>query len=382
MATIRPLQMAPVNFGDSNALTQAAQRLLLGGAQGITDAFGDYRQAVVDRNTANAINLLTGATSRDDLTQRQGQVANILAAAGGDINNEAVQRVQQTLPDTLINRELNQNRLTQFEDQQHDTPLLNQAMSLMAAGDMAGGRNLLSQVRGDASSALTFGAGREDAAAKLALERQQLGIQAAGLRLRQQAATDRATQASRMNTQLQTLLKQALGDSTAASQASTQAGAKEANARLTDAEKNNPLNNPKADTATTVKTLDDQYNHWWLPSSNRGTTLMRMIDQLDPDNSLNASQRNNLLGIMNTAFENAPSNSNPDLAAMTRGREVIDELGRTQTQRLENTQSVINQRLASQRARTVLLLQNLLGNSNGSTNPLLLQQLIQPDQEE
>ena len=111
---IRAQQLAPVNYGDSNQLLQAAQRLIMQGAGGITDTFGQYRQNVVDRNTANAVNLLTGAQSVDDLNQRQGQVAGILAAANGDINNEAVQRAQLTMPDTLLGRQLNTNRLTEF----------------------------------------------------------------------------------------------------------------------------------------------------------------------------------------------------------------------------------------------------------------------------
>lgn len=202
MATIRAQQLAPVNFGDSNQLLRAAQQLIQQGAGGLVDTFGQLRQNVVDRNTANAVNLLTGAQTTDELAQRQGQVAQILQAANGDINNEAVQRAQLTMPDTLIGRQLNNNRITEFNQQQHDQPLLNQAMSLFAAGDANGARQVLAGVQGDASRALTFGAGREDAAAQRSLQERQLGIQAAGLALRRQAAAQRAAAAGNNTKQL------------------------------------------------------------------------------------------------------------------------------------------------------------------------------------
>lgn len=384
---IRAQQLAPVNYGDSNQLLQAAQRLILQGAGGITDAFGQYRQNVVDRNTANAVNLLTGAQNTDDLNQRQGQVAGILAAANGDINNEAVQRAQLTMPDTLLGRALNNNRLTEFNQQQHDQPLLNQAMSLYAAGDKTGAQKILSSVQGDASKALSFGASREDAAAQRALQERQLGIQAAGLTLRKQAAEARAAAAGNNTKQLQGMLNKILGITGDANIASTEAAVKEQNSRLKDAETNNPLLAPGNDSsAEAAKITNDNRsiltsvlpNNW---RSDRGGRLLGLIDQLDPDKTLTEKERTNMLKGMNTAFENTNFNGDPDKAALDWGKKALDDLGKVRTQRLQNTQSQIDQKKATRLAQMQVLLQSMLANGNGQLDPMALQ-LLNQDYEE
>ena len=382
MATIRTQQLAPVNFGDSNQLLQAAQRLIMQGAGGIADTFGQYRQNVVDRNTANAVNLLTGAQDVNDLNQRQGQVAQILQAANGDINNEAVQRAQLTMPDTLIGRQLNNNRLTEFTQQQHDQPLLNQAMSLYAAGDQKGAQDILSGVQGDASRALTFGANRADQAFSQNVQNQQLGIQAAGLALRRQAAAQRAGQASNMSKQLQSMLKTLTGANADAVNASGEAVTKEQNARLTAAEKENPLNSPGTDSAATAAQITNEGRSWLtapLPNtwrSDRGGRLNQLIDRLDPDGTLTDKQRTNMLKGMNTAFENTNLTGDPDKAALDWGKDALDKLGKVQTSRLENTQTRINQERATRIAQMQVLLQGMLG-GNGQLDPMALQLLNQ-----
>lgn len=384
---IRAQQLAPVNYGDSNQLLQAAQRLIMQGAGGIADTFGQYRQNVVDRNTANAVNLLTGAQNLDELNQRQGQVAGILAAANGDINNEAVQRAQLTMPDTLLGRQLNTNRLTEFNQQQHDQPLLNQAMSLFAAGDANGARQILAGVQGDASRALTFGAGREDAAAQRSLQERQLGIQAAGLALRRQAAAQRAAAAGNSSKQLQGMLNKILGITGDANIASTDAAVKEQNARLKDAESNNPLLNPNADSSAVAAQITNDNRSWMtklLPNdwrSDRGGRLMGLIDQLDPDKTLTEKERTNMLKGMNTAFENTNLNGDPDKAALDWGKKALDDLGKVRTQRLQNTQSQIDQKKATRLAQMQVLLQSMLANGNGQLDPMALQ-LLNQDYEE
>lgn len=387
MATIRAQQLAPVNFGDSNQLLRAAQQLIQQGAGGLVDTFGQLRQNVVDRNTANAVNLLTGAQTTDELAQRQGQVAQILQAANGDINNEAVQRAQLTMPDTLIGRQLNNNRITEFNQQQHDQPLLNQAMSLFAAGDANGARQVLAGVQGDASRALTFGAGREDAAAQRSLQERQLGIQAAGLALRRQAAAQRAAAAGNNTKQLQGMLNKILGYIGDSNIASTDAAVKEQNARLKDAETNNPLLNPNADSSAVAAQITNDNRSWMtklLPNdwrSDRGGRLMGLIDQLDPDKTLTEKERTNMLKGMNTAFENTNLNGDPDKAALDWGKKALDDLGKVRTQRLQNTQAQIDQKKATRLAQMQVLLQSMLANGNGQLDPMALQ-LLNQDYEE
>lgn len=377
MATIRAQQLAPVNLGNSNQLLRAAQQLIQQGAGGLVDTFGQLRQNVVDRNTANAVNLLTGAQSTDELAQRQGQVAQILQAANGDINNEAVQRAQLTMPDTLIGRQLNNNRLTEFNQQQHDQPLLNQAMALYAAGDQAGAQNLLAGVQGDASKAVTFGAAREDAAANRALQERQLGIQAAGLALRQQAAQQRAANATNTTKQLQSMLKSLTGANADATNASTAAAVKVQNQTLQDQEKANPLNNPKTDYSSAKSAVND--TAWF---SNPGNRMDTLIKQLDPDGKLNEGQKVNLLNGMSNAFASAGWNTDPDKAALDWGKDALDKLGKAQAGQLQNTQLQINQKRATDIARMQVLLQGMLGNGNGSMNPMALQLLNQNYDEE
>ena len=387
MATIRAQQLAPVNFGDSNQLLRAAQQLIQQGAGGLVDTFGQLRQNVVDRNTANAVNLLTGAQSTDELAQRQGQVAQILQAANGDIDNAAVQRAQLTMPDTLIGRQLNNNRITEFNQQQHDQPLLNQAMSLFAAGDANGARQVLAGVQGDASRALTFGAGREDAAAQRSLQERQLGIQAAGLALRRQAAAQRAAAAGNNTKQLQGMLNKILGYIGDSNIASTDAAVKEQNARLKDAETNNPLLNPNADSSAVAAQITNDNRSWMtklLPNdwrSDRGGRLMGLIDQLDPDKTLTEKERTNMLKGMNTAFENTNLNGDPDKAALDWGKKALDDLGKVRTQRLQNTQAQIDQKKATRLAQMQVLLQSMLANGNGQLDPMALQ-LLNQDYEE
>lgn len=387
MATIRAQQLAPVNFGDSNQLLRAAQQLIQQGAGGLVDTFGQLRQNVVDRNTANAVNLLTGAKSMDELAQRQGQVAQILQAANGDINNEAVQRAQLTMPDTLLGRQLNTNRITEFNQQQHDQPLLNQAMALYAAGDKAGAQQILSGVQGDASKALTFGANREDAAAQRSLQERQLGIQAAGLALRRQAAAQRAAAAVNNTKQLQGMLNKILGYVGDSNIASTDAAVKEQNARLKDAESSNPLWNPNNDSYAMASQITND-NRWrvtkLLPNawrSNRGGRLMGLIDQLDPDKTLSEKERTNMLKGMNIAFENTNLNRDPDKAALDWGKRAMDELGKLRTQRLQNTQAQIDQKKAIRLGELEVLLQGMLANGNGQFDPMALQ-LLNQDYEE
>lgn len=381
MATIRTQQLAPVNYGDSNQLLQAAQRLILQGAGGVTDTFGQFRQNVVDRNTAAAVNALTGAKDLNDLAQRQQQVQGILASANGDINNEAVQRAQLTMPDTLLSRQNSQNKLTEFNQQQHDTPLLNQAMALYAAGDQAGASKLLSGVQGDASRALTFGANRSDNAFSQGIQKQQLGIQQAGLALRQQAAKQRAdaiASSAKGNSALQGILKQYLGNNATAEQESTVAATKERNSQLLDAEKNNPLNNPKSNLQAAVGDINKQ--SWFV---NRGDKLNDLIDQLDPKGNLTDSQRVNLLSGMNTAFEQNNgwlSSANPDKAALDWGKQAIDSLQSARKGRLENTQAQINQKRATENAKLQVLLSTML-QGNGSLNPMALQLLNNDDED-
>lgn len=377
MAIIRPQQLAPVNYGDSNQLLRAAQQMIMQGAGGLTDAFTGYRNAVVDRNTANVVNTLTGAKDLNDLASRQQTANALLQAAGGDINNEAVQRAQLTMPDTLINRQRGQNALTEFTQQQHDTPLINQAMTLYAQGDSKGANNLLSQVQGDASKAVLFGANRADEQFNRGIQQRQLSIQQAGLVLRQQAARARAAAASNGNKQMLNILKTITGINANAEQDSTVAATEERNRRATEAENDNPLNNPKANPDATVARINDENNPWYWFNPERGTQLQKIVKQLDPDGRLTPAQQVNLLEGMNRVFDS--TKDSPDKAALDWGKQAIDQLQKAQSERLKNTQARISNKRATQLARQQVLLSAMGG--NGSLNPLALQLLNLDDEE-
>lgn len=377
MATIRPQQIGAVNYGDSNALLQAGQRLLASGLGNIGDVVNTLRQNVVDRNTAAAVGAITGAQNLQDLAARQNQVQNILSNANGDIDTAAVQRAQLAMPDTLMTRQSNQNRLTQFDQEQHDTPLINQALTLYANGDAAGAAKVLQGVQGDASRAITFGANRADQARQDARADASLAIQRQGLALRQAAATTRAAQQTAGAKQVQSLLKAVLGNNATASQEDTQAAVKFQNQQLSDAEKSNPLNNPKANVSGTVSNINDANNNWWWFNSDRGTALQKLATDLPGYANLTDSQKVNLLNGMNSAFDSADGSK--DKAAQDWAKDAIDSLQKNQASQLRNTQTQIRQKRDSNNQRAQLLLGLLQG--NGSMNPLATQLLNIDDED-
>lgn len=377
MATIRPQQIGAVNYGDSNALLQAGQRLLNSGLGNIGDVVNTLRQNVVDRNTAAAVGAITGAQNLQDLAARQNQVQSILSGANGDIDTAAVQRAQLAMPDTLITRQGNQNRLTQFDQEQHDTPLINQALSLYANGDAAGAARVLQGVQGDASRAITFGANRADQAKQDARADASLAIQRQGLALRQKAAQQRATQQTAGAKQVQSMLKAVLGNNATASQEDTQAAVKFQNQQLSDAEKSNPLNNPKANVSGTVSSINDANNNWWWFNSDRGTALQKLATDLPGYTNLTDSQKVNLLNGMNTAFDSADGSK--DKAAQDWAKNAIDSLQKNQASQLRNTQTQIQQKRDSNNQRAQLLLGLMQG--NGLMNPLATQLLNIDDED-
>lgn len=200
--------------------------------------------------------------------------------------------------------------------------------------------------------------------------------------LRRQAAAQRVAQASAGTKQLQALLKTLTGANADAITSSGEAATKEQNARLSAAEKENPLNSPGTDSASTAAKITNDNRSWMtglLPNSwrsDRGGRLNGLIDQLDPNGTLTDKQRSNLLTVMNSAFENTNLNQDPDKAALDRGRQVLDDLGKVQTERLGNTQAQINQRRATRIAQLQVLLQSMNG-GNGQLDPMALQLLNQ-----
>lgn len=383
MAIIRPQQMGQANFSDANRLRLAAQEQLGSGLNALQNALGQYRQNVVDQNTAQIVNAITGATSLSDLANRQQGIQSLLAQAGGDVNSDAIQKAQLAMPDTLQGRAINQTKLDAFNQQQHDQPILNQAMAAYASGDSKAASALLGSIQGDASSVIKFGTDRQDEAYRRQIQQEQLGIQRAGLSLRQQTAQARAAQSASGNKALQKALSEMLKIDNAASQADTQAAVKNQNDRLTQSINDSAINNGKNDATATAKAISDAaYLTFWPNAwqADRGKALLGSIDKLDPNRELSDKQRSNLLNIMNNAFE-TDSSGNPDKAASDAAKAAIDSLRSSEAQRLSNTRTQIQQKRATDLQRQRVLLQSLLESGNTQGVLSLLSQYQFDDEE-
>lgn len=333
----------------------------------------------MDRNTANVVNLLSGATDQADFQQRQQAAQSLLQQAGGDIDNSAVQRIATAMPDTLLSRQTNQLKLADAENQAHDAPLINAAMNAFAQGDTKAANALIGQVRGDASSAIQFGARRGDEMYSRGIQQQQLALQRASLAQRQAQAQARASQATAGQKVLQNYLKQITGINATAETADAAAATKDRNDQLTQRISENSLNNPKNNPDNVASKITDDAYSSFLPNfmqADRGARLQEFAKQLDPNNTLTDKQKSNLLNVMNDAFESNNgwfSGDQPDQAALAAGKAAIDGLKADQTTRLQNTASQIQQKRQVQLARQQLLLQSLL--QNGGNPATLLSQL-------
>lgn len=379
MATIRPMQIAPVNYDSSNRLLQLAQAQIGQGVTGLQDTLTGYRNAVVDRNTANVVNLLSGASDQADFQQRQQAAQSLLQQAGGDIDNNAVNRIATTMPDTLLSRQTNQLKLSDAENQAHDAPLVNAAMNAYAQGDTKAANALIGQIRGDASAAIQFGARRGDEMFNRGVQQQQLSLQRASLAQRQAAASARASQATAGQKTLQNYLKQISGINANAETADTAAATKDRNDQLTQRISENSLNNPKNNPDNTASEITNNAYSAFLPNfvqADRGAKLQDFAKQLDPNNTLTDKQKSNLLNVMNDAFESNNgwfTGDQPDKAALAAGKAALDGLKSDQSTRLQNTSAQIQQKRNVQLARQQLLLQSLL--QNGGNPATLLSQL-------
>ncbi len=374
MATIRPVQIGAVNNAGSNDLLSRAQQMILGGLGGLNSTLGDYRNSIVNNNTAGALSLLTGATDTADLAKRQQAVGQLIQQAGGDIDLNAIAKTQATLPDTLMNRQRNQLAIAADQTKAHDQPLLNQAMALYAQGNAAGAQSILQGVQGDASEALKFGADNQYRNATLGLQRERLNLARA-------SAAQRANQASSQAKGLMSLYKGILGVNAGAENAETKAATEFQVEQQKDNETNNPLNNPKNNVSGTVQQINSDNNKWYLPDSNRGDKLKSLAKQLDPDGKLNDKQTNNLLQLMNESYGAADSffgGSNPEAAALARGKEAIDALQQAQQGRLQSTKNGIDAKKTTDMQRQQLLLQLLMR----SGVPMNLPNQFQPTDDE
>lgn len=379
MATIRPMQIAPVNYDSSNRLLQLAQAQIGQGVTGLQDTLTGYRNAVVDRNTANVVNLLSGASDQADFQQRQQAAQSLLQQAGGDIDNNAVNRIATTMPDTLLSRQTNQLKLSDAENQAHDAPLVNAAMNAYAQGDTKAANALIGQIRGDASTAIQFGARRGDEMFNRGIQQQQLSLQRASIAQRQAAASARASQATAGQKALQKYLKEISGINANAETADTAAATKDRNDQLTQRISENSLNNPKNNPDNTASQITNTAYSPFLPNfvqADRGAKLQDFAKQLDPNNTLTDKQKSNLLNVMNDAFESNNgwfTGDQPDKAALAAGKAALDGLKSDQSTRLQNTSAQIQQKRNVQLARQQLLLQSLL--QNGGNPATLLSQL-------
>lgn len=381
MAQIRMPEINPINYGQANSLLAAGQGLIGQGITGLQGALTDYRNSIVNRNTANAVGLLTGAQDLNDLKARQGQVASLLQQAGGDIDAQAINKAQLAMPDTLMSRQNTSNQLKDYDIKQHDQPIVNAAMTRYLAGDIEGANTLLSGLQGDASSALTFGAGRQDAANAERDRQAQLAISREGLNLRKQAAA----RAGAGNKQLAALYEKLLKPGNDAALEQNTAVTNEQVERAAADEKNNVLNNPKNDPTKVVSELNDQSKPWYSWPVNAlaytsplrvgtsiangtdipfvkgelGNKVQNLAEKIPGYNDLDSGQKSVLLQRMGEEYDKADTltgNKNPEKVATDWATSTISDLNKSRTARLgaKNAQITNKQRIREQNLQMLL----------------------------
>lgn len=242
MATIRPQQLGAVDYGSSNSLLANAQQMITQGLGGVGTAVETIRNAKVANNTANALGALAQVRDQSQLAGAQNQVNQTIQQSGGDIDLGSIAKAQAAMPDTLVNRQLNDMKIQAVATQQHDAPLAGQYMAAVMNGDTKAAAGYLSQFQGDASDALKFNADWQNKQQSLGLQKQELGLRAAALAQQQQAAQQRA--AGQAN-----LLKALPGILNVPNQLQGKSDARDAAAATDNANvalQQDPLNNPKA----------------------------------------------------------------------------------------------------------------------------------------
>lgn len=353
MAQIRLQQIAAPNFATSNQLMLAANQQIGNAVQGLQSTLGQYRDDVVNRNTAQAVGLLTGAQDANDLAQRQQQVAQMVQQ--GDIDPTRVAQVAATMPDTLLGRQTNQTKLTQLQTAQHDAPLMGQYMQAIMSGDQNTAKGLLSQFQGDASSALGFAADWQNKQAQLGIQRSELAQRQAQFNASQAAAKARAGQGN-------ALLKALPGLLNTGNVVQGKSDARDLAANTQDAQQRvamDPLNNPKLN----VGNWASANNNAWFGNDTSNYIYNALKDQ-PAFKALNPQQQISVLDGALANDANRPGNTSLKNFAtkyLTDSTTRLNNLrvGARQAEDAQDTQSVMQ----AQRDR----LNNLL-------LPLLLQQ--------
>lgn len=353
MAQIRLQQIAAPNFAASNQLMLAANQQLGNAAQGLQNTLGQYRNDVSNRNTAQAVGLLTGATDSNDLAQRQQQAAQLMQQ--GDIDPTRVSQVAASMPDTLLGRQTNQAKLNQLQTTQHDAPLLGQYMQAVLSGDPDTAKGVLSQFKGDASNALGFAANWQNMQAQLGLKQSELAQRQAQFNAAQAAASAKANQGNALLKALPGLLNTGGAIQGKGEARDLAAGAQDAQQRVAM----DPINNPKLD----VNGWADANNKAWFGNATSNYIYNALKDQ-PAFKSLNPQQQ---IGVLNGALSN--DTSRPGSTSL---KDFATQYLTDATSRLNNAKIGARQAEDAQDRQSVMQAQR--DRLNNLLLPLLLQQ--------
>ena len=339
MAQIRPMQISPVDYGQSNALRAAAGQQISGGLNTLGNLVTGLRNEATQRNTANVLGLINGATSQSDLAARQQQASQLMQQYGGDVDTAAIQKAQAAMPDTLLSRASNQASLTNQQNALQDQQYSGQAAALLARGDYAGASQYIQQMHNPTQ---LVGAllDAKHADASEALQRQQLaqsGANAAASRgLAQQ---EFAFQKQKYDNQ-QNLLKQYLAGAqpggagvggipnSPLAQKNTADGIKNV---VTQANNNLTQDDVATGGKNNLTDLASKDNSWW---SSRGDTVLAQMKNLKGVEGLSPAQQANLYKLGQAAYTGNSifSSTSGEQAATQAMQSALDQhLANTQT---------------------------------------------------
>lgn len=335
MATIRPQNIAPVDYNGSNRLLQLAQQQLTGGIDQFGSLVTGLRNEAIKRNTAAAVGTLLGAQNPDDLAQRQNQVASMLQQYGGDVDTGAIQQAAAKIPDTLLARTSNQLQINNQQNQLDDQNLAGQAWSKLASGDFAGASQIAAGMH-DPSRVINAGLDQQNRQQQLALQQQGLAQSnanaAAGRSLQQQRFDWEKSQDIAKEQRTQEWIKQLSGGAGGSGTGTSKLDAAGTKDALDNAAKLNNQNLSQGDLSTGGKNNLDKWaasNDSWTGAT--GTRVKDAVSKIPGFGDLPPALQKNALDIglaaysSNSGVSNLFSSTNPEQAAVDAANKAISD---------------------------------------------------------
>lgn len=173
MAFVLPLNIpnAP-NFAAVNSLMAQAAQTQQQGFKTLQDTLKGTQTAIRDKNTERLMSQLNEAKSLEQFNGAafQQNLGNLRESLNGEYHTKDFQKSLEARPDQLMARDINQVRLTEATNTQHDNPVISQIIAKRLQDPNADVSDLLGQLKGGQADTLL----KLDGLKNTALSRQQV----------------------------------------------------------------------------------------------------------------------------------------------------------------------------------------------------------------